>query len=183
MDLVFIHGAPAVGKLTVAEALLRVVPGRLFDNHAAIDVARTVFDFGAAGFMDLVNAVRLLVLEAAAVQRVPLVVVTFVYAEPDDRALFEAFEAIVHRHGGRMMPVFLRCTDEAAARRVGNADRVARRKLASAAGLARFRAAYCITPVTRPDCLVLDTELASPDATARAIADHFQLAPRSPAAC
>lgn len=181
MDLVFIHGAPAVGKLTVAEALLRAVPGRLFDNHAAIDVARTVFDFGAPGFMELVNDVRLLVLEAAAMQAVPLVVVTFVYAEPEDRALFEAFEEIVRRRGGRVMPVFLRCADEEAARRVGSADRVARRKLASPAGLARFRAGYSITQVPRPGCLVLDTDLAPPDATARAIADHFRIAPRSPA--
>jgi hypothetical protein len=37
MKLVFLHGSPAVGKLTVAKALLRMVSGRLFDNHAAID--------------------------------------------------------------------------------------------------------------------------------------------------
>jgi len=27
MKLLFIHGSPAVGKLTVAKALLRIVPG------------------------------------------------------------------------------------------------------------------------------------------------------------
>ena len=46
MKLLFLHGAPATGKLTVAKALLGMVPGRLFDNHAAIDLARTIFDFG-----------------------------------------------------------------------------------------------------------------------------------------
>ena len=39
MKLLFLHGAPAAGKLTVAKALLRLVPGRLMDNHAAIDLA------------------------------------------------------------------------------------------------------------------------------------------------
>jgi tRNA uridine 5-carbamoylmethylation protein Kti12 len=29
MKLIFLHGAPASGKLTVAKALLRIVPGRL----------------------------------------------------------------------------------------------------------------------------------------------------------
>lgn len=48
MNLGFIHGAPASGKLTVAKALLRAVPSRLFDNHAAIDLARIVVDFDAA---------------------------------------------------------------------------------------------------------------------------------------
>ena len=52
MKLLFIHGAPASGKLTVAKAVLQAVPGRLFDNHAAIDVARTVFDFGATRILE-----------------------------------------------------------------------------------------------------------------------------------
>ena len=68
MKLVFLHGAPATGKLTVAKALLNVVPGRLLDNHAAIDFARNVFEFGAPGFWDLVHHVRLVALEAAAKQ-------------------------------------------------------------------------------------------------------------------
>jgi hypothetical protein len=55
MKLLFIHGAPAAGKLTTARALLNRVSGRLFDNHAAIDLARTVFDFGAPGFWELVH--------------------------------------------------------------------------------------------------------------------------------
>ena len=38
MKLLFLHGSPATGKLTVAKALLGIVPGRLFDNHAGIDL-------------------------------------------------------------------------------------------------------------------------------------------------
>ena len=40
MKLIFLHGSPAVGKLTVAKALLRLVQGRLMDNHANVDLAR-----------------------------------------------------------------------------------------------------------------------------------------------
>ena len=50
MKLLLLHGAPAAGKLTVAKALLGMVPGRLFDNHVAIDLALTIFDFDAPGF-------------------------------------------------------------------------------------------------------------------------------------
>ena len=66
MKLLLLHGAPAAGKLTVAKALLRQVPGRLFDNHAAIDLARTIFDFGAPGFWELVRSLRYAALEAGA---------------------------------------------------------------------------------------------------------------------
>jgi hypothetical protein len=82
MKLIFLHGAPATGKLTIAKALLGIVSGRLFDNHAAIDLARTLFDFGAPGFWELVHEVRLAALDAAARHGVPLVVAPFCYSEP-----------------------------------------------------------------------------------------------------
>ena len=66
MKLLFLHGAPAAGKLTVAKAVLGTVRGRLFDNHAAIDLARTVFDFGAPGFWELVHSARCAGIDAAA---------------------------------------------------------------------------------------------------------------------
>jgi hypothetical protein len=173
--LVFIHGAPAVGKLTVAKALLRLVPGRLFDNHAAIDVARTVFEFGAPGFWELVHNVRVAVFDAAAEHGIPLVVATYCYVEPDDRPAFAQFEAIVRRHDGALLPVFLRCSDAEAMRRVGNPDRAERRKITSATGLTDFVGRFNITPVPRPDCLTLDTEARPADATAREIVRHFGL--------
>jgi hypothetical protein len=177
MKLIFLHGAPATGKLTVAKALLRIVPGRLFDNHAAIDVARTVFDFGAPGFWELVHAVRSAVLEAAAERCVPLVIATYCYAEPDDRPAFEQFEAIVQRHGGELLPVFLYCSNEEAIRRVSNADRAERRKITSEKGLHKFLAQFKISPVPRANCLVLDSETRSADATAQEIIRHFDLIP------
>lgn len=177
MKLIFLHGGPASGKLTVAKALLRTVPGRLFDNHAAIDLALTVFDFGAPGFWELVHAARLSVLQTAAEHGVPLVVATYCYAEPDDRAAFEQFDEIVQRHGGELLPVFLYCSKEEAIRRVENADRVKRRKITSEAGLNKFFAQYNISPVPRSDCLVLDSETRSADVTAQEIIRHFDLIP------
>jgi hypothetical protein len=175
MKLLFLHGAPAAGKLTVAKALLRRVPGRLFDNHASIDLARTIFDFGAPGFWELVHTVRYAALDAAAANGVPLVVTTFCYAEPDDRPQFETFEAIMQRNGGQLLPVFLHCSRDEALQRVGNADRVERRKMTSATSLHKFLDDNNFTPVPRADCLTLDTELRSAEATALEIVSHFAL--------
>jgi hypothetical protein len=175
MKLLFLHGAPAAGKLTVAKALLGMVPGRLFDNHAAIDLARTLFDFGAPGFWELVHSVRCAALDAAAEYGVSLVVTTFCYAEPDDRAQYEDFEAIMRRRGGELLPVFLQCSREEAVRRIGNPDRVERRKMTSAEALLRDLELYNLSPVPRADCLKLDTEVRPAEATARAIVNHFGL--------
>jgi hypothetical protein len=175
MKLLFLHGAPAAGKLTVAKALLGMVPGRLFDNHAAIDLARTIFDFGAPGFWELVHNVRYSALDAAGEHGVPLVVMTFCYAEPDDLPQFEKFGAIMQRRGGELLPVFLHCSREEAARRVGNPDRVERRKLTSAEALMRDFDTYDFAPAPRADCLKLDTGARAAEATAREIVRHFGL--------
>jgi hypothetical protein len=174
MKLLFLHGSPAVGKLTVAKALLAMVPGRLSDNHAAIDLARTIFDFGAPGFWDLVHTVRYATLDAAAGHGVPLVVTTFCYAEPEDLPQFRKFEEIVRRHGGELLPVFLHCSRDEAVRRVSNADRVERRKMISGESLIRDLDRYKFSAVPRPDCLMLDTEVRPPEATAREIVGHFR---------
>ncbi|MDB5635206.1 MAG: shikimate kinase [Bradyrhizobium sp.] len=176
MKLLFLHGAPAAGKLTVAKALLEIVPGRLFDNHAAIDLARTIFDFGAPGFWKLVHTVRCSALDVAAEHGVGLVVATFCYAEPDDRPQYEDFEDIMRRHGGELLPVFLHCSREEAARRVGNPDRVERRKMTSAESLIGDLDRFNFSPVPRSGCLKLDTGASLAEATAREIICHFGLA-------
>jgi hypothetical protein len=175
MKLLFLHGSPATGKLTVAKALLQTVAGRLFDNHAAIDLARTVFEFGAPGFWELVRSVRYETLDKAAEHGVALVVTTFCYAEPEDRAQFEKFEEIMQRHGGELLPVFLHCSREEAARRVGNPGRVERRKLTSPASLIKDLDTYNFAAVPRPDCLALNTEVKPAAATAQEIIRHFRL--------
>jgi hypothetical protein len=175
MKLVFLHGSPATGKLTVAKALLRTAAGRLFDNHAAIDLARTMFEFGAPGFWELVHSVRCSTLDAAAAHGVSLVVTTFCYAEPDDRPQYEELEEIMQRHGGELLPVFLHCSRKEAARRVGNPDRVERRKMTSAESLIRELDSYRFSPVPRADCLKLDTEVRSAETTAGEIIGHFGL--------
>jgi hypothetical protein len=175
MKLLFLHGAPAAGKLTVAKALLRIVPGRLMDNHAAIDLALTIFDFGAPGFWEFVHDVRNAAFEAAAQQRVPLLVTTFCYAEPDDRPLFSRVEEIVQHRGGELLPVFLQCSREEALRRVGNPDRVERRKISSGEHLIRELDRYDLTAVPRADCLRLDTGTNPADVTAQQIVRHFRL--------
>jgi hypothetical protein len=175
MKLLFLHGSPAVGKLTVAKALLQLVPGRLMDNHAAIDLALTIFDFGAPGFWELVHDVRRSAMNAAAEHRVPLLVTTFCYAEPEDREQFGQIEAIVQRDGGELLPVFLHCSREEALRRVGNPDRVERRKITSGEYLIRELDRYDLTAVPRPDCLKLDTGVNAADVTAQEIVEHFGL--------
>jgi hypothetical protein len=173
MKLLFIHGAPAAGKLTTARALLDRVGGRLFDNHAAIDLARTVFEIGAPGFWELVQATRILVLQSAAQQGLPLVIMTFVYVDPADLPTFEQFESVVQERGGQVLPVFLQCSVDEIVRRVGNDDRATRNKMTSQKSARDFMDKYGVAPVPRPNCLVLDSEARSAEGNAQEIIRHF----------
>ena len=175
MKLLFLHGSPATGKLTVAKALLRSVPGRLFDNHASIDFARTLFEFGAPGFWELIHSTRYLALDAAGEHRIPLVVMTFCFVEPDDLPQFQKIEEVAQRHGGELLPVFLHCSREEALRRVGNPDRVERRKMASGEALTKYLDDYNFTAVPRPRCLALDTGAMTAESAAQKIIGHFGL--------
>ena len=175
MKLLLLHGAPAAGKLTVAKSLLGMVPGRLFDNHVAIDLALSIFDFDAPGFWELVHSVRCTGIDAAAEHGVALLVTTFCYVAPDDRPLYDDFETILRRRGGELLPVFLHCSRQEAARRAGNPDCVERRKLTSPEALMRDFDRYDFAAVPRADCLKLDTGSRPAEATAWEIVGHFGL--------
>jgi hypothetical protein len=177
MKLLFLHGAPASGKRTVAQAIVECTNGRLFDNHVAVDFARAVLDFDAPGFWDLVHGARLVALEQAAKHGVPLLVQTSCYSHPEDLPLLEDFERVLARHEGVVLPVFLTCQKSTLEARVGAPDRVQRRKVTSKEGLDRCLARWNLVPVPRDNCFTVDTEALSPGEAASAIVDHFGLEP------
>jgi hypothetical protein len=173
--LLFLHGAPAAGKLTIAQALLRLCPGRLFDNHAALDFAKTIFDFGAPGFWPLVHNVRLQAIEQAARHRIPLLVYTSCYSDPEDRPFVEAVEGILGQYQGELLPVYLQCPKALLQQRVGNADRIERQKVTSVEGLEQCLTQWNLVPLPRSNCLIVDSGKLGPEGAARQICDHFDL--------
>ncbi|MBA3354768.1 MAG: AAA family ATPase [Pyrinomonadaceae bacterium] len=53
MKLIFLHGLPGVGKLTVARELVALTGFKLFHNHLTVDLVTSVFDFGSQPFIEL----------------------------------------------------------------------------------------------------------------------------------
>ncbi|CAN5868612.1 hypothetical protein BH24ACI1_BH24ACI1_04510 [soil metagenome] len=50
MKLIFLYGAPAVGKLTVADKIAEQTRYKVFHNHLSIDCIEPIFDFGTLHF-------------------------------------------------------------------------------------------------------------------------------------
>jgi len=65
MKLIIIHGPPAAGKLTVANALSLRTYFKVFHNHLTIDCTEPVFEFGTDAFWEINLRLRVEVIAEA----------------------------------------------------------------------------------------------------------------------
>jgi hypothetical protein len=67
MDLVFLHGGAASGKLTTARALEELLGYPVFHNHLVVDMLLPFFPFGSEPFVRLREQLWLAVFSEAAI--------------------------------------------------------------------------------------------------------------------
>ncbi|MGD0554403.1 MAG: hypothetical protein ABSA93_05415 [Streptosporangiaceae bacterium] len=78
--LLFIVGPPAVGKMSVGQAIAERTGLRLFHNHISIELALRYFDYGTPAFRRIDSEIRRRILEEVAASDLPGLVFTFVWA-------------------------------------------------------------------------------------------------------
>lgn len=173
MDLIYLYGPPAVGKLTVAKELAGRIGYRIFHNHLSIDCVLSVFDFGTEPFWRQVRKIREdMLAEAAQVGRD--LICTSVYSRGDDDSQIERRLHAVERNGGRVCLVQLRCPLEVLEERVGAPARRAAGKLATADGLRRTLSADDLAaPIPDRASLQLDTDVLTATEAAERIIQHY----------
>lgn len=182
MNLVFIHGLPGVGKLTVARRLAALTGYKLFHNHLTVDLVASVFEFGSRPFRELREEIWLKVFDRAQGEHVTGLVFTFAFERTVGAEFVPRVVRSVEGGGGRVLFVNLRCEPEELRRRIGDASRAAYDKLRSVELFDELRASEAI--FTREqigaDDLLLDNTHLSPEEAARRIIEHFELpAPES----
>ena len=135
MQLVFIYGPPASGKLTVGRELARLRGYKLFHRHLVEDMAATVLPFGSEHFNRVREHTILSVFREAVDLNMSLVF-TFL----PERTFKESFVShvcvVVDRLGGQVAFAELTCPDDVIEARLGNADRRAWGKITD---VARYR--------------------------------------------
>ncbi|MET0275095.1 MAG: shikimate kinase [Phenylobacterium sp.] len=179
MVVVFLHGPPAAGKLTVGREVARLTGYPLFHNHLIVDAVGAVFPFGSAPFNALRQRFWLDTFEEAARAGRPLI---FTFApEPTVPADFvdEALSR-VGTHGGRIAFVRLTVSDAEQDRRIGNEDRGRFNKLTSLDVLHRLRSQAGASVLLPPADLVIDTERLSATEAAQRIVAELGLDPLQP---
>ncbi|QCI66946.1 shikimate kinase [Phreatobacter stygius] len=176
MQLVFLHGPPASGKLTIARELAGTTGFALFHNHLIVDAVAAVFPFGSDAFVRLREAFWLATLgEAARAGR--STIFTF-QPEPTVAPDFaERVRRVVGEAGGEVIFVRLTLAADLQDARIANADRAAFGKMRSLELLRalrdQFEAAEAAMPPAR---LTIDTGATPPTAVARLIAGVLESA-------
>jgi hypothetical protein len=130
MILIFIHGAPAVGKLTVARELAAITGFPLFHNHLTVDLVGSLFAFGTPSFVSLREQIWLAAFEEAARSDLSLIF-TFNPERTVNEEFIQKAIDVVEALGGRIVFVELTCSQNELEQRLEQPSRKEFGKLAS----------------------------------------------------
>ncbi len=171
MRLVFIHGAPAVGKLTVARELARLTGLQLFHNHLTVDLVSSLFPFGTEPFILLREQIWLAAFAEAARQQLSLIFTFNPERTVRERFIQDAIET-VESAGGRVIFVELTCAEPELELRIEDASRKEFGKLASVDQYRSLRDTGAFQFPNLPNGLSLNTTNQSPVDSARLISEY-----------
>ena len=171
MKLVFLHGRPAVGKLTVARELASLTGFRLFHNHLTVDLVSSLFPFGSEPFIILREQIWLAAFAEAARNSVSLIFTFSPERSVRERFIQDAINVVGYA-GGHAIFVELTCAEEELQGRIGDASRKKFGKLASVEKYRSLVEAGVFQFSKLPKGMSLDTTNQSPAESAKQISEY-----------
>jgi len=184
--LLFVVGPPAVGKMTVGQAITERTGLRLLHNHISIELALRYFDYGTPAFHRISGEIRRLVTEEVAASDLPGLVFTFVWAfnAPEDQALLDDYAKPFRERGARVLFVELEATQAERLKRNECASRLdekpsmrdleaSRRRLVEADERYQLNSGGRFDE--RQDYLRINSTLLTPGQVAERVIEHFDL--------
>jgi adenylate kinase len=176
LKLIFIHGLPGVGKLTVARELAKLTGFRTFHNHLVVDLVQSVFDFGSASFIQLREQIWTQIFSRAAADDLNGLIFTFASDRTVGKDFVHDTTKMIESCGGEVLFVGLTCSSEELNRRIEDPSR---REFGKLNSVAEFRsldeANAFVTPGIPTDGPIVDTTKLSASDAARLIVSHLGL--------
>lgn len=170
MKLIFLHGMPGVGKLTVARELSKLTGFKVFHNHLTVDLVQSVFEFGSPQFIELREQIWLDVFARAAEEKLAGLIFTFAFERTVRNGFIQSVQTAVETGGGEVIFVRLTCSKDELEKRIMDPARRAFGKLNSLELFHELEEAGAfVHPEAPEDRLVLDTTNLSATAAASAI--------------
>lgn len=166
MRLIFLHGLPGVGKLTVARELAKLTGLKVFHNHLTVDLVRSVFEFGSQPFVELREEIWLAVFSRAQAANLSGLIFTFSFDHTVRDSFIENTQKVIESTGGEVLFVELRCSTQVLESRIEDNSRRSFGKISSISQFRELKASGAfVDPGIPEQRLVVDTtELSAIDA-------------------
>jgi broad-specificity NMP kinase len=176
MNLIFIYGKPATGKLTVARELAKLTGYKLFHNHQTVDLLLPVFEFGSKPFVELREEIWVKVFARAAKERLHGLIFTFAPETTVQPKFIDHVLDAVEPAGSRVRFVELTCAMDEVYRRIDNKSRQQSGKITSHEVYEKLEAAGVFSTSHMPKAdVTVDTGKLSPAEAAMKIAKELRL--------
>jgi len=180
MQLIFLYGLPATGKLTVARELSRLTGYKLFHNHLVVDLLLSTFEFGSLPFVELREEIWLSVFRRACQGPMPGLIFTFNPEKTVSPGFVPQAVETVTRSGGKVHFVELICPLAELKRRIASPSHLQYRKLSSLSLFETLEAAGEFDTSHMPAAaLTIDTSVHSPGEAAAQMYEGLHLASTS----
>lgn len=140
MNLIFLYGPPAVGKLTIAQELAKLTDYKLYHNHLATDLVESVFarDMQDNGFFSLIADVNLFMVNKAIEHNIDGLIMTSCYIHPDEDKYIDSLKKMMRDSGNTINFVQIVCDEKQLVKRVVTDSRKKFGKLQDVKLLLRF---------------------------------------------
>ena len=176
MKLIFLHGLPGVGKLTVARELAKLTDFKLFHNHLVVDLVESVFDFGTEAFVELREKIWLKVFSQAAQSTLNGMIFTFAYDRTVQSSFIDHTQELIKSSESEIFFVELTCSLEELERRIENPSRQRFGKLSDAGQFRELKETGAFTdPGIPTERLVVETTALSASDAAKLIVNKLGL--------
>jgi len=175
MNLVFLYGPPAVGKLTIANELEKLTGYRNFHNHVISDMIGIFFEWEHPARAPLVNRIREDIIETAAKEKISGIIFTYVY-DVGDQPWIDSVISIIERHQGNIYFVQLVAPEDVLMQRVAEPSREKYHKVKSQEKLRELLDKFNLyAKVKNAESLTLDTGALKSTEAAQKIVEYFKL--------
>lgn len=176
-NVIYLFGPPAVGKFTIASAIAERIGAVVVDNQLINRPIFALFKWDGRfqlpeDIMDRVVPIRdavLSTIEEAAPESMSYVFTNTLSDSEDSTALYERIRRIAVRRRSVFVPVTVTCEPGEQARRVANADRATRLKIADPAWVRDYMKTTRPFEPDDPDLVRMDSTAQDPKASAEEI--------------